>query len=255
MMPIQMPLPPTRLANTEQPAILLFGDSHSHAVHLAVEKRLGTQCAAPLAVFRQLKEKNGRKVGNITFDGFLKRISQLSGEDVVLSMMGGNRHAIFGTTQHPQPFDFYSRDHRAPPRCGVEIISYRTLAAFFAKGISERVGRRLKAMRKATAARVVHLVPPPPKADNEYIALHHEKLYAIQGIHSQGVSPPELRLKFWLLQARILQQLCPNWGVDVMMPPPETMREGFLRPEYYWPDTTHANRLYGEVMLRSVEAE
>ncbi len=89
MKPIQMPLPRTRLSNSEYPAILLFRDSHSQAVHLAVEKRLRDGHAVPIAVFRQLKEKNGRKVGNITFDGFLNRISQLRREDVVLSMMGG----------------------------------------------------------------------------------------------------------------------------------------------------------------------
>jgi hypothetical protein len=40
-----------------------------------------------------------------------------------------------------------------------------------------------------------------------------------------------------------------------MMPPPSTTEGGFLRPEYFAPDTTHANQLYGEVILRLVEAQ
>ena len=110
-------------------------------------------------------------------------------------------------------------------------------------------------MRSATEARVVHLIPPPQKADNEYIAHHHEKSYARQGIATLGVSPPELRLKFWRLQARILSKICRNLRVDVMMPPKAAIYRGFLRPEYYAEDTTHANELYGELVLRAVEAE
>lgn len=264
MKPAQMPLPPADLSGGKQPTILLFGNSHSHAVHRAVEMRLGQGRSAPLAVFRQLKEKNGRKIGNITFDGFLDRISQLGPNDVVLSMIGGNQHAVFSTVQHPQPFDFYTPDHGAAPRDGVEIIPYRALIALFAKGVIEGlaidnviiqgVGRGLEAVRNATGARVVHLIPPPPKGDKEYIVRHHEKLFAGQGIASLGVSPPELRLKFWLLQARILQKFCRKLGIEVMMPPAQAMRDGFLRPEHYGDDATHANWLYGELVLRSVEA-
>lgn len=254
MKPVQMPLPPAPVSSGKQSTILLFGDSHSHAVHRAVEERLRHGRPVPLAVFRQLKEKKGRMVGNITFDGFVDRISRLRPDDVVLSMMGGSRHAVFSTTQHPQPFDFCTPDRGAAPGAGVEIVPYRALAAVFAKGIDKRVGRRLKAMRSATGARVVHLIPPPPNGDNEYIARHHEKLFARQGIASLGVSRPELRLKFWILQARILQKFCRKWGVEVMLPPAPTMRKGFLRPEYYGQDTTHANSLYGELVLRSVEA-
>jgi hypothetical protein len=253
--PILMPLPPTDLPIVSKPTILLFGDSHSHAVHLAAANRVAKGRPVPLAVFRQLKEKNERNVGNITFDGFLKRIPALARKDVVLSLMGGSRHAVYSTTQHPQPFDFFTPGRGAAGADKVEIIPYRTLQTLFAEGIYERIGRRLKKMRSATEARVVHLIPPPPKGNNEYIAHHHEKLYARQGIASLGVSPPELRLKFWLLQARILKKICRNLGVEVMMPPTTAIDGGFLRPEYFAEDTTHANELYGELVLCAVEAE
>jgi hypothetical protein len=249
-----MPLPPSGPPVGKQPAILMFGDSHSHAVHLAVQKRFSRRLSVPLAVFRQIKEKNGRKIGNITFAGFLDRITQLRRKDVVLSSMGGSRHAIYSTTQHSQPLDFYTPGFAMAVAAEAEIIPFRALEALFAEGVYERVGRRLKKMRSSTEARIVHLLPPPPKGDSAYVARHHEKAFKRQGIETAGVSPPSLRLKFWLLQAHVLHKLCPRLGVEVMMPPASATEGGFLRPECFAEDTTHANELYGELVLRLVEA-
>jgi len=94
---------------------------------------------------------------------------------------------------------------------------------------------------------------PPPKADNDFIARHHETLFAQEGIASRGVSPPELRLKFWKLQVRILQRMCKRLGIEIMMPPARAVSGGFLSPEFYADDATHANWLYGEQVIREVE--
>ncbi len=176
-------------------------------------------------------------------------------------MIGGSEHAVFSTIQHPQPFDFYTRDDGSAPGDGVEIIPYRALMDVVATSVLEGIaldktkikgdGRMLEAVRKATNAHVVHVIPPPPTYDSEAIARRHERLFA-EGIGSAGVSPPELRLKFWLLQARILQKFCRNCGIEVMMPPAQATQGGFLRAKYYQ-GGAHANWLYGELVLRSLE--
>ncbi|QIK79029.1 hypothetical protein G7077_09125 [Sphingomonas piscis] len=239
---------------TEQPTILLFGDSHSHAVHLAVEKRRTKGLSSPVTVHRIRKRKEtGEWVGNTSFDGFLNHISTLGPSDIVLSAIGGNEHAAFSIVQHPVPFDFHMENLALTK--GSQIIPYRMIMPALAESIERGTARKLKAVCEATSARVVHLIPPPPIAANEFISRHREPLYARQGIHSSGVSSPELRLKFWLLQLRILYKHCRAYGAEVMLPPAKAAEAGFLRAKYYGTDATHANRHYGELVLRSVEAQ
>lgn len=244
----------TPTADLAPPRIVLFGDSHSHAVQRAIEKREGKNQPVPLVAYRLLKEKNGRHIGDTSFENFLKSIGKLGPDDVVLSVIGGNQHAVYSTIQHPQQFQFLEPGETASADPSLAIIPYRALEAAFATGLRRGDGKSLKAIRAATVARVVHIMPPPPKADNAFIEEHHESLFAREGLASRGVSPPELRLKFWKLQTRVLETLCAEFGIEVMMPPAPTIDErGFLRPYYYAPDATHANWRYGERVIREVE--
>jgi hypothetical protein len=243
----------TAQAAATAPRILLFGDSHSHAIQRAIEKRKGKGQATPLSAHRLLKEKNGRNIGDTPFEDFLESIRRLAPTDVVLSMIGGNQHSVFSLIQHPRAFDFFTPEEEAAPDSGLEVVPYRALEDVFAKGLRGGDGKSLEALRKATPARVVHIIPPPPKSDNAFIQQYHETHFA-RDLPSFGVSPPQLRLKFWRLQTRVLAHLCAEFGIKVMMPPKRTLDdEGFLRPEYYAQDATHGNWRYGERVLRDVE--
>jgi hypothetical protein len=231
---------------------LLFGDSHAHAVLRAIDKREGKGLPVPLSAHRLLKEKNGVRIGTTSFEAFLKLVSDLKPEDLVVSMIGGNQHAVYSTIQHPQRFDFHSPDIPSVDRSG-ELIPYRALKQVFVKGLRTGDGRSLEALRSATVARVVHILPPPPKQDNEHIAQNHETLFA-KDLPQLGVSSPELRLKFWKLQMRVLLRICQDLGIEVMKPPKRAVDEaGFLRQEFYANDATHGNWLYGERVLRDIE--
>ncbi len=237
-----------------QQRIVLFGDSHSYAIQRAIAKRIRKGRIVPLSVHRLRKEKNGKEIGDTTLESFLDIIRELDEEDVVLSMIGGNQHAVFSTIQHPQPFDFFDPNGFSPPETGSQIVPYRAVEDVFSDGLRKGDGRSLQAMRRATRAQMFHILPPPPKRDNQFIERHHESLFANEGIERRGVSAPELRLKFWLLQTRILEELCAGLGIEVLRPPPGTTDEaGFLLPDYYANDATHANHVYGELVLRQVE--
>jgi hypothetical protein len=238
---------------TRQRRIVLFGDSHSHAIKRAIQKRIGKGQASPLSAYRLRKQKNGSHIGDTSFEDFLEMIAGLTEDDVVLSMIGGNQHAVFSTIQHPRPFDFFTPENPASADVDVEIVPYRALADLFTRGIQKGDGGSLDAIRKATVARVVHIIPPPPKADNAFIEKYHETLFANEGIASRGVSPAALRLKFWQLQTRVLKRLCKRLQIEVLMPPGRVLEKGFLRPEFYAQDATHANWRYGERLLRIIE--
>jgi hypothetical protein len=62
-------------------------------------------------------------------------------------------------------------------------------------------------------------------------------------------------MKFWALQKKILEDLCAELGVEVMMPPSRALDEaGFLARDFYAKDATHANHVYGELLIREVES-
>jgi hypothetical protein len=238
----------------KKPNILLFGDSHSYAIQRAIEKREGKGKSAPLKAHRLSKIKNGKKQGDTSLEEFVEIIRPLAEDDVVLSMIGGNQHAVFSTIQHPQRFDFLEPDGKQVAEEGSEVIPYRALTSFFEKGIRNRDGKSLEALRQATSARLIHIIPPPPKGDSEFIKQYHESVFANEGITSHGVSSPALRLKFWNLQTRLLKTLCGELGIEVMMPPAVSVdHKGFLARDYYANDATHANYFYGELLLREVE--
>lgn len=235
------------------PRVQLFGDSHAHAVLRAIAKREGKGQPVTVSAHRLLKEKNGLRIGTTSFEDFLKLIGNLRRDDLVVSMIGGNQHAVYSTIQHPQRFDFFTPDADDAIEEGAEIVPYRAIHEVFWRGLKNGDGRSLEAIRAATVARVVHFLPPPPKEDNEHIAKNHETLFA-KDLPQRGVSSPALRLKFWKLQSRVLMRICKELDIEVMMPPARAVDEaGFLRPEFYANDATHGNWLYGERILREIE--
>lgn len=237
------------------PITLLFGDSHVYAVQRAIDRRTAKGLAVPLNVHRLLKTKNDVVMGDTSFEEFLKLAGGLGTTDTVISMIGGNQHAVFSTIQHPHPFSFLlPGDTPDPAAHDVAIIPYRALAGHFDAGIRGRDGKSLQALRDATSARVIHLQPPPPKRDNQHILRHHESNFANEHITQLGVSPPELRLKFWRLQSELLARLCSELDIDVLPPPAAALDpEGYLAPYYWANDATHANPSYGELVLQQLE--
>ena len=235
------------------PRIILFGDSHTYAVQRAIERRVVKEIAVPLKAHRLRKTKNGIVMGDTSFEEFLAKASTLSDADVVVSMIGGNQHAVFSTVQHPRHFTFMLPGDKAA-RDDAEIIPYRALAQHFEAGIRGRDGQSLEALRKAARGRVVHLQPPPPKRDNDHILRHHESRFAEDKIADLGVSTPELRMAFWQLQATLLASLCAELDIEVLPPPPGALDpDGFLAEAFYASDATHANPLYGELVLQQIE--
>ncbi|MEO6359673.1 MAG: hypothetical protein ABIO43_03740 [Sphingomicrobium sp.] len=238
-----------------QPRIVLFGDSHVHAIQEAVRHRVNRRANVPVEVRRLFKEKNGKTLGDTPFDGILEVGASLSSNDVMVSVIGGNQHAVFSTIQHPQPFDFLlPGDDPAELMEGQAVLPYRALYDYFSSGIRGGDAKSIEALRASTQARMIHLAAPPPKGDNSFIENYHDTRFAEENIASLGISPPTLRMKFWRLQNRIIGELCAKIGIELMMPPTEAVdADGFLKAECFANDATHANDNYGELVLQQLE--
>jgi hypothetical protein len=281
--------------------ILLFGDSHVHAIREAIRHRTNAgiptaiearrllkpkkkfgepeeqeafEDAGPLPWYARIKgprkgrhddprassgvrqgEADGATIGDTTLEEFLQIARSLRPTDVLISAIGGNQHAVVSTIQHPQRFDFIlPGDEQRPVDNAAELIPYRSLYEYFANGIRTRDGKTLEALRAATQAQIVHLPAPPPKASNAFIKDYHDTQFKAQGISELGVSAPELRLKFWRLQNRALDELCDELDIEMLPVPPKACDpKGFLARPFYARDATHANAAYGELVVAQLE--
>lgn len=236
------------------PRILVFGDSHTAALSQAQQVPGRTDLFDHIRVVRLRKEKGGRTVGDLTLDAFCREIAQLRAEDFVFSVVGGNQYAVLSTVQEPVDFDFLTSPHDQDIASdAAELVPYRAIVRNIDGGVRGSVGPVLQQMREATKAKLYHLAPPPPKADNDFILEHFEGLFEELGLQARGPTRPSLRLKCWEVQLQSLSKLCEELGVTLIGPPRKALDPpGFLAPRYYARDVTHANRRYGEMVLNQI---
>lgn len=235
--------------------ILVFGDSHTLALERARTQRASSD-NAHISVRRFSKVKNGIAMGDISLDAAVSMVADSTPDDLIASTIGGNLHQVVGLVQHPAAFDFIEPGSQsAPDSQPCVLIPYQTMWAFFERNLRRNDGQRIKTLREAAAHPIYHLLPPPPKESAAHILQRYESDFEKAGIATKGVTPAPIRLKLWRLQCAILQSLCTEWGVRLLPPPDGTQTpEGFLKPEYYKNDATHANVAYGELALRQLEA-
>lgn len=279
---------PEAIEPTAVGRVVIIGDSHVHAIKDALEARGPAGAMGKIVAHRLLKSKplpavdraapqgrlkrlvgSARKIatgkepramtavlGDVSIVDALKLARRLRPEDVLVSVIGGNQHAVFSTIQHPQPFDVELPDgaEQVAPH-GTELIPFRVLYPYFRAALRDGDGETIAALRKSTSARMIQLLAPPPKRMNEWIEQHHDTLFAAEGLARQGVSKPELRLKFWQLQNRAIEEICIELGVEVLRPPVSSLDpNGFLARPFFAGDATHANHRYGELVLEQLES-
>lgn len=237
-----------------EPKIAVFGDSHTAALIRAQRYSKRSEQYEHVRVLRFRKEKEGKiVVGDVTLPALLREIRDFSAKDFVFSALGGNQYAIVSTVRPPVEYDVFASPADEPSDPDMQLVPMRALASFIESGIRESVASVLKEIRHSTNARMYHLVPPPPKSDNDFIAAHAEGYFAKEGLRELGPTRPDLRLRCWKVQLRVLTEVCGELGIDLVMPPDSTVtHDGYLDPAYYAKDVTHANRRYGEAVLKQI---
>jgi len=233
--------------------ILFFGDSHVHAVRDAIKQGATGPDGHELRALRLTKIKHGALIGNISHSDLVLVCNTLSAGDLAVSVVGGNQHATLSLIRHPSPFDMMAPEATAPDV--PQIVPRNAIKGLFRLGMQPNDIRRIAEAAAAGPHRTVHLAPPPPKADEAHILRRVEADFAARGIMEHGVSPAPLRLRFWEVQVEVLTEMLAEHGVTVLPPPDGTRTEdGYLRPEYYARDATHANPAYGARVLDQIAA-
>ena len=235
--------------------ILIFGNSHTDALKIANKQRVSTFGNTDTRVMRLSEVKSGKEIGDVSLDAATSMAAESTTDDLIVSAIGGNQHQAFGLVQHPVTFDLIEPEAASPhdPRPSV-LIPYRTFWAAFERSLRKRDVRLVTTLREAAGRPIYHLSPPPPKESAAHILQRSESAFTNAGLATKGVTPAPIRLKLWRLQCAVLRSLSAEVGVHLLPPPDGTQTpEGFLKPEYYNNDATHANAAYGELVLRQLE--
>jgi hypothetical protein len=246
----------TTAATKEERRLVAIGDSHIDAIKGALRKRSEGDPGLRMEAYRLRKLKDDVEIGDVTFEDALAMIRQLAPTDLVVSAIGGNQHQVFGLIQHPIPFDLFEPgDESAVLAEGVELLPYWVVCDVFEAGLRGKDGSRLARVGEVAPCRVVHVAPPPPKADEAHIRRRHETAFVAGGLVEKGITPAPVRLKLWRLQIELSRRLCEEWRIGFIPPPSEALTpDGYLDPAYYANDATHANAEYGRLVLRQLEA-
>lgn len=198
-------------------------------------------------------EQEGRRVVS-AHDGFvnaLRPLLETQEGNALVSFIDGNGHAAISLLQHPVPFDFVLPGHEnLGMQPGFQPLSHELIRKHILPYQLTTIAT-LSIMRMLLPdMRIVHVLPPPPSSEAQIRS--KPELFADK--MAGGVTPLSIRLKYWLLANRILQEAMQGYGVDLLPPPPESLAaDGSLRDDLS-AGATHGNRAYGELIAAQLRA-
>ena len=231
--------------------IFIFGDSHTIALKDAQNDYKFSKPYLNLDIHWMLSEKNGVVRGDLSYKDALTCASELCESDLLVISLLGTSHNVFGLIEHEIPFFFSNADqseHNGPEKHLLPInLMYDMFVEFSKKN------KRIPELKKATKAKVIHLMTPPPKGDNDFIKSKISR-YRDKVLGEHSINAPTIRLKLWQIEMQALQKVCHEYGIYVApTPAPAFDTGGYLGADYYGGDATHANMKYGKLVLSELE--
>jgi hypothetical protein len=184
----------------------------------------------------------------------------------VFSFISGN-HDVMGLVQHPRCFDLVLPESPdLPVDAAATIVPYHAVRDSM-KSLMYQHYLILRALRAEAAGPVFQVESPPPFPDGEVLnaavdevlkgwlgpSLIPDAADPIVPVIGRRPSNQYLRYKLWRAESDIMRSICTMKGMVFVPHPAESADdEGFLRREFWGDGGTHANELYGELVLRQL---
>jgi len=233
--------------------ILAIGTSHLAALEGAARQN----GAAPRIAFVQLRDARYRGALVRAGDGgpsLSWRLAEDVGErsrELIVSLIGGNKHNILGLLNHPRPFDFVlPEEPDLPFTPGAECVPVELVADSLAKRAVNELDL-LRTLRKATKVPMIHMESPPPNPSVDHI-LRHPGVFKDR-IDELGVAPAHLRYKLWRVHSSVVRAACAEAGIRFVPAPRESQDTRSMLLEAAWADDpTHGSTWYGALVLKQI---
>jgi hypothetical protein len=167
--------------------------------------------------------------------------------------ISGNEYHYVGLTEHPRRFDFVLPERPdLRVRQGVEVIPPSLVRRTLERSM-QCAFWIMRGLRDLIDIQVLFIQSPPPVADAEYLRANPGPF--AEAVLEYGILPASMRMKFWLLQSSLYRQWCEDLGFRYISAPPDAVDpSGFLMQNGWWTDPVHANRWYGELVLRQIDS-
>jgi hypothetical protein len=238
--------------------ILLIGQSHVAAVRAAATIRRERDPASPRTrvihtgepLYAPELEDGGSRFAAPLAAAIQDQIDRHAPR--VASCIGGNYHNVLSLIRHPRPFDFrLTEEDSVEP--AVELLPLTLVRETLSRGMATDL-TRLRLLADLVGP-FLHLQSPPPLADGALIAERADAFFRTSAMAELGVAPAVLRHRMWRLASSIIADTCAEIGARFVPVPREAMTaDGFLDSDFAG-DATHGNGRYGEVLIRTLEAE
>lgn len=231
--------------------IFIFGDSHTRALNEALGDYIPLNPDIEFYIHWLLKEKNGSVRGDLRYEDALDIAQGLGEEDLLVVSLLGTGHNIYGLLEHDIPF-FLSLENKKNNEIKNRQLIPENLALDMFIGFCNK-NKRIIELKARSRSKVIHLMTPPPKFDNDYIKSKTNR-DRDKMVGEYDINPPGLRLQLWKVEMKALEMFCAQNSITLIPPPSSSITsEGFLDKKYWGGDATHANALYGQLVLKQLE--
>jgi hypothetical protein len=170
-------------------------------------------------------------------------------------LWGGNEHYSLFLIEQPLRFDFVPRRLQSLPVDGDAVIVPEALVRARFQSFLTPLHDMLAELKAQTSSRVALVGTPPPKGNDQYLRSflqpemsHYHNSLGLT-VEQVKLTPPIIRLKLWHVLQELFQEQAEREGLEfIPVPNIVTDETGFLKPEFWEADVTHANLAYGRVM-------
>ncbi|MDD2723232.1 MAG: hypothetical protein PHH59_04310 [Methylovulum sp.] len=218
--------------------VLVVGHSHILALKRAAS-------ADESFEFYSIQEKGMDEILNANADAYLS----------IALLIRGNHHNNLGLINHPQPFDFYLPENtNLPIRPNAQLLPVSLVANAMKDHMKQSLffdmtSNIVEAFRNIP----IYQICSPPPLPEMHIRKHPSTFK--EKIDELGVSPAIFRYKLWHLYWTIAHANCAKLGITfVDVPKTVQNKNGLLHLEYCNTDPTHANDVYGNLVLNQIRA-
>jgi hypothetical protein len=170
----------------------------------------------------------------------------------LVSAVQGNYYNVVGMLDEGTRFDFMvpGYEHLPLDTSGV-ILPYGAVAAAVLSAASE-LAPFFQRLSKLGYFGVVHLGAPPPNPSEDAIL---KQIASDPNLANRALSvtSPTTRLKLWLTQEYVLQDICKRNGVKYLSAPRGSRDSAGFLVESQRKDAVHGNSAYATLVLRDLE--
>jgi hypothetical protein len=251
-------------------AVILIGDSHYAAIAAAAQGTLSfdpESRGCDLLFFEAWRHAlryeftrlvDGRTALNPEMAQWIAMIAHNYDAIEIVTVFGGGHHLALTMLDNGHPMDvILPGREELPQRRDAMLVTVDFAKAIFLQ-VMQPTFTTLTCLREALPdVSISQIECPPPNGDNKYVRARLGNFFESTMTPEQldALSTPAQRYKFWRLQSEMYNDTCRTIGIDYMpVPATAVSDDGFLKPEHFGEDSTHANPAYGRLILDALEA-